>query len=247
MDTVVLITGVLSSVAALASLGVYIASLWRSDPRLHFRFSDEQSIRTDIYGEKGYLLFGISTKHTHEVELTKVCIPVPTDGKIKFFPTDLFKAVPWKEAVAYCWTGNQIIRAKTFLLFKLPFEVLKPAEGITFRLSILATASLTQQHWGFPWSMFQLMPKSVRHVRTLTWNTKSTTGNDSLFRLGPKEAAESFGAFATEAVNLHGKIDQSFAVRICEIYDDDSHSIVERHGKFGEHFGEGHKDPTSDK
>lgn len=232
MDTVIVAIGVLSGLGTLAYLGVYFASLWKAHPRVFLRFADEESIKTNVYGVKGLILFGVSTRHKQDIELREICIPVPTDQQVRILPTDLFKAIPWGDKVAYCWTGNQIIRNKTFILFRLSYEVLSTAANKEIQLEIILKASLCEQSWGFPWSLFSLLPKAIHHTRTLSWHQEVPGNQIRLFRLDPMEAAESFGEFAKKSFSIHGDEGRDFRVKVSEIYEDHSYSVTEINGKF---------------
>lgn len=238
MDTVIIVIGVLSGLGTLAYLSVYFVSLWKAYPRVFFRFADEESIETHVYGVKGFILFGVSTKHKQDIELREICIPIPTDQEVRILPTDLFKAVPWGNKVAYSWTGNQIIRNKTFIMFRLPYEVQTSSVNKKILLEVVAKATLSERYWSFPWSLFSLLPKVIHHTRTLSWHSQTHSGQTRLFRLEPMEAAELFGEFAQKSFSLHGTEGREYHVKVNEIYKDDSYLVSEVKGRF--------QKPTSD-
>jgi hypothetical protein len=221
MDTPTVL-GVMSGLAGLFGLAVYIISIYKSDPKLILRMSNEDATgqTASIFGEERHIKFGISTRRDQPVLLTSVSLPVTYLDEVELLANDLFqpevKAVD--SGLSLTWTGEQPLQKKRFLMFEIPFKGHFTDQSAPFKINISATATVDPTTWRFPWSMFSPHKRKIDFTRLIQGKPTSPDNSGSWFRVGPGEACVIFGKTAKEAV--HAKAEK-LNVLVTEVFEDD--------------------------
>lgn len=224
---VITLLGILSGLAGLFGLVVYIISIYKSDPKLILRMSNEDANEqlASIFGEETHLKFGISTRRNQPVLLTSVSIPTTYLDEVKFLANDLFqpKVTAAGSGLSLTWTGEQPLQKKRFLMFEIPFKGYFNDQSAPFKINISATAVIDPTTWRFPWSMFSSYEKKIDFTKLIQWKQSPPDNGGSWFRLGPGEACVIFGNAAQEAVYTK---DKRTGALITEVFKDNEYKTT---------------------
>ena len=226
MDAIALL-GIVSGLAGLFCVAIYVISIYKSDPLLILRMWDEESDgkHAFIFGKETHLRFGISTKRKQPVLLTSVNMQLDYLDEIRLLANDQFqpRSSATGSGLALIWTGEEPLEKKHFLMFEVPFKGYLTAQSSPFTVNISAIAIVEPSTWRFPWSMFSPNKKNVNFARLMRWEQNPPNNHYTGFRVGPGESCFIFGEAAKEAVHAKG---QKINTLVTEVFENNEYKIT---------------------
>ena len=221
---IVLILGILGSIATIICMAVYIAGHFHSRPQLTVRLADVEGGKSFIYGRKGCLLFAISTRKESNVILTNVHLYITDTAKLEFLPNDLFSVhlSPGNEGVSLCWEGKREVRRKYSWVFAVAYNAVAITENETIPVHIAAEGTVDASAWRFPRSMYTAHSVRQDFHDEVTWQEAPKSGSTGILVLGPGESIGVMGDLATGSVRTGA---ESFKLKIVQCLDDGQYKI----------------------
>lgn len=187
-------------IIAVATVGIYLVSVWRSAPQLIVRLGNAENLCVKAHYPEGEWAFSVSAERP--VVLTE-CILRNNDASLTFHGAPLLEPIASGRGIGHTWKGSLRLEPKEFHLFPLRYRSSVPVDNA--HVNVEFVVSLPPEEWRFPWSMFGLQPK--RRTYEFQFSTAADGPSGFTIRVGPGESLHVFGPVAQRAVMLRGAAD----------------------------------------